>query len=254
MLLLRLRTLLGGLAALAFLSTPSAANAAIELTILEAGSQIFHANVADGGTANTSSSNYSQITVSFTNSSDLTSASLRTAFSVKGADSLNFANAPKLDFVVKDLGPAAAGINAPPGSSAILDFTLTASTSIRLSGSSALGSNTTNASSSVLDFSNSALLGSAPSVSAVASDVHGASNGATGNIASISSTYALVQEFSSVPFTTGTVATRSFGGAVDSTLTLLPPAPVPAPGGLLLAAFALPAFGARRLLRRKAAE
>ncbi len=71
-------------------------------------------------------------------------------------------------------------------------------------------------------------------------------------IPSLPATYAMTQELTirAIP-TTGIDPNSTFGGTLSSTIATTPNAPVPAPAALFLALSAVPAFGLRRVLRRK---
>lgn len=77
----------------------------------------------------------------------------------------------------------------------------------------------------------------------------------TANIANLPGQFAMTQTITirAIENSPGSIDQNStFGGTLSSTIRTTPPATVPAPAGLVLAAAALPVLGLRRAFRRKA--
>jgi len=241
-------------AAAAIVATPSRSDAAIEVLIQEIGpggtTTLLSTTAAPGGQVTTSSASFSTINLQFGNVVNNFAASFSTSYTITTANNLDISAAPQLAITVKDTGPSGNGIPALAGSLADLGNSVSVTNGILTS--SGFGTHTLSSTTSLLDFDTQTTQASTGPDAASATNV-GSGNGSTvTGISNLSEAYIIQQMFNVNLSGTGTASASTFTGGVSSTL-VVSQAAIPAPPAILLAAMALPAFGLRRVLRRKTA-
>jgi len=237
------------LAAVALVASPGQSQAAVEVLIQEIGpggtTTLFSNTVLANGQVSVSSGSFTAINLQFANAASNLASSFSTSYTITPSTSLNVANAPQLSIKVQDTGAAGTGITGVLGANATLTNNVSATSGILTS--DGLGTQTLADITSVVDFADNSAIGTSPTNSAVSP---GSASSSTG-VSNLSAKYSLIQSFTINLNGTGTAEATTLTGGVSSTLQISQA--VPAPPAALLAALALPIFGMRRVLRRKAA-